>query len=109
MSHTYEQIKQVALDILAGREKVHFEPSQYTYLRHGVAEVLNRREHPEQLSRSIFPTQLQLSNEDSDLFREVFWDLFLDRIIVIGRDTANEEFPWFRVRSSAIDKLKAAG
>jgi hypothetical protein len=45
--HRYEELRAVALDILAGREVSSYEPSQYDNLLVGVAEVFARREPPE--------------------------------------------------------------
>jgi hypothetical protein len=42
---------------------------------------------------------LQLSWADRELVREIFWDLFLQRIITLGSNDSNREFPWFSVSS----------
>lgn len=37
--HSYEEIRAAMLDILAGRERTSYEPSQYEHARIGVAEI----------------------------------------------------------------------
>src|SRR5262245_18414577 len=94
MEHSYEDIRAVAIDVLAGREKVNYDPTQYASLQSDVAEVLARREQATVPSGRGF-----LSRADSLIFQEVFWDLFLQRIITIGLDDTTREFPFFRLSS----------
>jgi len=100
MGHSYEEIRSVCLDLLAGREKVpRYELSQYEHLMIGVAEVFQRREGPskEEGPRLLGGGEAQLSRADRELFLEVFWGLFREGIITLGLDDANREFPFFRV------------
>lgn len=94
MDHSYEEIRNVALDILAGRERVSWDSNQFQHLQIGVGEVFERRESPagrvpERHSSS------QLSASDRELFLEVFWDLFRQGIITLGFNDSNREFPFF--------------
>lgn len=98
MDHSYEEIRNAALDILAGREKAQYEPSQFEHLHVNVAEVLRKRDGRSDDSHS-YQGEAQLSHGDALLFQEVFWDLFRQGIITLGMDRANKEFPWFRVSS----------
>lgn len=96
MDHSYEEIRGATLDILAGREKVTYDPNQYGHLAAGVAEVFARREAVGQdAERRI--RECRLSPRDEDLFLEVFWDLFRQSIITLGCDRSNREFPFCRV------------
>jgi len=95
--HSYEEIRSVVLDILAGRERVSYEPSQYTNIETGVGEVFGRREGQSTQTSSIFGGERRLSAHDADLFMEVFWDLFRQSILTLGHDRANKEFPFCRV------------
>jgi len=95
MDHSYEEIRSAVLDILAGREQVIYPPSQYENLRLGVAEVFARREGSAPARRGS--PQPRLSQQDSDLFLEVFWGIFREGIITLGSDDANREFPFLRV------------
>ncbi len=96
MDHTYEEIRNVVIDILAGREKVNYSPNQYAHLASGVAEVIQRRQGSAAPS-SLFHHEPQLSGNDSELLREVFWDLFRQNIITLGTDNSDPSFPWFAV------------
>lgn len=95
MDHSFEEIRQVALDILAGREQTAYEPNQYRHFSIGVSEVLARRENKDTLDhrRNI----VELSSHDKAIFLEVFWDLFRQGIITLGLNDSNPEFPWFHV------------
>lgn len=97
MDHSYEEIRSVSLDLLADREKASYELSQYENLLIGIAEVFQRR--GENLRQRSFGSGPDLSQQDRELFGEVFWELFRQGIITLGRDDANRNFPFFRVSS----------
>ena len=99
MSHTYEEIRNVVINIVARREKVRYPPTQYGHLLAGVAEVFQRREGTN--TAPSFPSypEPRLSADDSELTREVFWDLFRQGIITLGCDNDNQAYPFFRVSS----------
>jgi hypothetical protein len=92
MSHSYEEIRDVALDVLSGRESPQYPPSQYENLKLGVSEVFARREGKNQTGQ-----QIRLDNADSNLFLEVFWELFRQGVITLGSDNANPNYPHIRV------------
>jgi hypothetical protein len=94
VKHSYEEIRNAALDVLAGREKVSVELHSYSALAHGVAEVLDRRSSGAERDGSRQP---HLSEADRDLFIEVFWDLFRQGILTLGYNDSNNGFPWCRV------------
>ena len=95
MDHSYEEIRSVVLDILAGREtQLHYPPEQFGNLLVGVAEVFERRDGIASRDRHQEP---HLSPNDRELCREVFWDLFRQGVITLGVNDANREFPFFRV------------
>jgi hypothetical protein len=96
MSHSYEEIRAAAIEILAEREKVSFDANQYGHLEIGIAEVFARRTG-QQDQQSIFGSHAHLEPSDAELFLEVFWDLFRQGIITLGFDRNNCEFPFFRV------------
>lgn len=104
MAHSYEEIRNVVIDILAGREKGSYEPTQYANLLHSVSDVFERRDSltsPQDRTRSIRVSSgsANLDREDREIFLEVFWDLFRQGIITIGLNDSNREFPFFRVSS----------
>jgi len=94
MSYSYEEIRATALDILSGRETTSYRPYHYVHLRLGVAEVLSRR-HPQATIQA--GSQPKLDRPDSDIFLEVFWDLFRQGIITLGVDDSNPNFPFCRI------------
>lgn len=97
MAYSYEEIRAVTLDILAGRERTYYSPTQYENLILGVAEVLERRKN---VTVSSTDPNTRLAPADSDLFLEVFWDLFRQGIITLGLNNNNREFPWFKVTNT---------
>ena len=94
MDHSYEEIHNVVIDIVAGREKVAYEPSQYEHMLLGVAEVFERREGSTG-PPSMLHQGPRLSGSDRELFREIFWDLFRQGVITLGINDSNREFPFF--------------
>lgn len=97
MDHSYEEIRAVAIEILAGREKILSGSHQFSCLGGGVAEVFARREGTRVANGSVFAAAQTLSPIDEDTFLEVFWDLFRQGIITIGQNSSNPQFPFFRV------------
>lgn len=100
MGHSYEEIRDAALDLLAGREKATYDLIQYAHLSIGVAEVFQRREPaPRSTGNYIVMggAREALQGEDAQKFLEVFWGLFREGIITLGLDAANPEFPFFHV------------
>lgn len=81
MNHSYEEIRGVVLDLLSGREKRGGSLNAYIHLELGVAEVFRRREGNQQ---PIRPREQNLSSQDSELIRDVFWDLFRQGLIILG-------------------------
>lgn len=97
MDHTYEELRAVALDVLAKREKTRWPPDQYENLMLGVADVLYRREVNSQHRPQPSGGSALLSAADRELLLEVFWGLFREGAITIGMNDSNREFPFFRV------------
>jgi hypothetical protein len=93
-NHSYEEIRSAVLDILAGREKADYDPSQYVHLRLDVAALFAERESTGSSHQIDRPN---LAGQDADLFLEVFWDLFRQGIITLGLNDSNPQFPFFRV------------
>ena len=95
--HSFEEIRGVALDLLAGREQGAYQLTQYQNLLVAVGEVLTRRENATQRPVVSPSPWAQLSSNDSELFLEVFWSLFREGIITLGLNDSNRDFPHFRV------------
>lgn len=95
MPHSYEELRAAALDILAGREEVPYEPSQYEHLSLGLGQVFARREGRVQAGH--FGATYPLDAQDKELLLELFWDLFRQGVISLGKNDNNREFPFFHL------------
>jgi hypothetical protein len=99
VDHSFEEIRSVALDLLAGRERGAHDLTQYQNLLVGVAQVLDRRAgghggRDYQGGGTFGPS---ISSNDRELFLEVFWGLFREGVITPGVNDSNREFPFFRI------------
>lgn len=99
-NHSYEEIRQVVVDILSGSEQgPHVgDVNQFVALNDAVAKVFVVRETGVTANDPAVH-YAKLSHQDAEYLREVFWDLFLQRVIVLGKNSANPEYPWFKVSS----------
>lgn len=97
MDHSFEEIRAVALDLLASRETGSYGVSQYESLLTAIGEVFTKREGPKPQQVRYFSGDASLSPADKETFLEVFWGLFREGIITLGMNDSNREFPWFRV------------
>jgi hypothetical protein len=95
MNHSYEEIRNVALDLLAGRERAAYDLNQYQNLLLGVGAVFLQRENSS--IRGPIGGRTMPSDADTEKFLEVFWGLFREGIITLGLNDSNREFPFFRV------------
>lgn len=96
-NHSFEEIRAVALDLLAGREHSSRQMTQYSDLMCCVGEVFTRREHSPGRPIQSNPFAPQLSSADCELFLEVFWSLFREGVITLGMNDSNRQFPFFRM------------
>ncbi|MDY9927855.1 hypothetical protein [Methanosarcina sp.] len=94
-NYTYEEIRNTAIDILAGR--VPGNISQYEWFERGVGNFLSKKKFG--FTRDVFDKPM--SNADCDIFLEVFWDLFRQGIITLGINDMNPNFPHFRISTHA--------
>ncbi len=90
--HTYEEIRDVAVDILLRREPTQYGADQFASLVSGVNEVIARR-----AGHAGHPSQLPRNPQDEELVRDVFWDLFRQGAITLGLNNANPNWPFFRL------------
>jgi hypothetical protein len=47
-----------------------------------------------------------LDEDDKMLVREIFWDLFIEKVITIGKDALNERMPFYRLHTDAVVNAK---
>lgn len=96
--HSYEEIREAVVDIILGKERVCYEPSQFTSLVAGVAEVFSRRQSAPRPQQHHFAGSGDgLHPHDAELVRDVFWDLFRQGFITLGMDDCNQNWPFFRL------------
>lgn len=99
MDHSFEEIRRTTLDILAGREAVTYDATQYQSLQRGVAQVFARRETGKPIGEGFGPyhSEPYLSEMERDIFQELFWDLFRQGIITLGLNDSNPNYPFLHV------------
>jgi hypothetical protein len=97
VDHSFEEIRSVALDLLAGRERGSYDLTQYQHFLIAVSQVFERREGGPRTQQHFSTASVSLSSHDQDLFLEVFWGLFREGTITLGLNDANRQFPFFRV------------
>jgi hypothetical protein len=97
MDHTYEEIRQTAIAVLAKQERI----AQYLDLKRAVSREFELRGDIEsqrpRITRNLSVDASSLSDTDANLLLEVFWNLFREGIITLGTNDQNAEFPWFRI------------
>jgi hypothetical protein len=90
--HTYEELREVVVDILSKKEMVALPANQWGSLSTGVAEVLRRR-----AGQPVATAHPPLRGPDAELLRDIFWDLFRQGFITLGMDDSNPHWPFFRL------------
>ena len=98
MSHSYEEIRDASFGVLS-KDTRPTSLKQYNDLKIKVGKVLDEYDGTTQKPPSPYPADTALSKEDSEILREVFWDLFRQGIVTLGIDESNKSFPFFRVTS----------
>lgn len=90
--HSYEEIRDVVVDILLGEVSTLYGAEQFGGLVSSVAEVLARR-----AGYTGHASHAPKNPEDEELVRDVFWDLFRQGAITLGLNNANPNWPFFRL------------
>jgi len=99
-------LRETALSVLLGKEKVPYEPNQFNCLAVDVADLLARRGPASKPSGvSIGGSHAQLPQEDEELLREVLADLQREGILLEGLNSANPRWPFFRLTIRAEEIL----
>jgi hypothetical protein len=104
-NHSYEELRGVMVDILVGREKTNYPPEQYTNLILAVGEVLARRGADAPVVPLASSSETRMHPGDGELVRDVFWDLFRQGFITLGKNVHNESWPWFRLSHDGQKRL----
>ena len=103
--HSYEEIRNVVVDVLVGVERVTHSPKHYVSLVDGVGEVFARRE----TAGPLPPVRPALHPQDEEFVRDVFWDLFRQGHITLGSNNSNPAWPHFRLSNFGAATLGKQG
>ena len=104
--HTYEEVREVVIDILLARENVGPAPQQFDGVITKVGFVFGKRSaRPGLTFDPANPPRLH--PYDAELVRDVFWDLFRQGFITLGKDSShNAGWPYFRLSHFAAKTLQ---
>jgi hypothetical protein len=97
MAHSYEEIRSATIEVLAGRVTTPYGADQFGHLKIGVGKALRLAKGLPEPPPARYAADEALDYADAETLMEVFWDLFRDGVITLGKDPANPEYPWFRV------------
>jgi hypothetical protein len=100
--HNYEEVRQVVIEILqkdpsrGGHPAINGFPNQFNDLARQVGIIFAQRASTRGLQ--IDPAASHaLHAKDEELIRDVFWDLFRQGVITLGKNSSNDNWPWFRL------------
>lgn len=101
--HTYEELREVMMDVMLRKESVPFPPDQWAHLTDGVKHVLAMRSGITPNSQEY---RVNLHPYDRELMRDIFWDLFRQGYITLGKDDSNAAWPFFRLSAFGARALQ---
>ena len=92
---TYEEMRRIILGhVLSGE----CPPNQYATIIDSVAKYLVDHGHCKQTTRYAFSKEyLDISDEDANMVNEIVWDLIIERVLAIGLNKANPNWPFLRL------------
>lgn len=102
--HSYEELREVVIDLLLGVEKADHDLNQFESLVTSVTTTLARRAGVNPNSSEYH--QAQLHPYDAELVREIFWDLFRQGAITLGLNRMNPAYPFFKLSRFGEAMLK---
>ena len=96
-SHTYEEVRAIAIDVLLARQS-----GQFNDFLEDIGRTLLQRQGawplPVQLTGVAYPGMGALLHpNDVSLVQEIFWDLFRQAAITLGRDANLPGWPGYRL------------
>lgn len=94
MPESYEELRHIVVECILTATRPN-EKRQWDVLVQHVAAALAQRAgvpHEPAIDRGV-----PLPDEDAELVREIFWDLFRQGYITLGADQINATWPWFKV------------
>ena len=104
--HTYEEVRETIIDILLGREDVGPAPQQFDDVIAKVRFVFGKRSARPGLT-FVPANPPNIHPHDAEFVRDVFWDLFRQGFITLGKDSShNAGWSWFRLSHFASKTLQ---
>ena len=92
----YEEMRRIVLGNILSKQ----EPGQYATILNAVAKTLVEQGFCKETDTycSSFPRQyLDLAERDANLVNEIVWDLIIERVLAIGLNKANPDWPFLRL------------
>lgn len=91
--HTYEELRNVVVDVLSNRVNQFNDVLEYTG-----KSVAQRYNAPALPMGAAYPgAASQLHANDANLILEIVWDLFRQGVVTLGLNTSNPGWPWLRL------------
>jgi hypothetical protein len=103
MSNRKSELQKIVEDIVFQRLKLQFPQRDLHNLKIEVSKVLETNAGTFDPLRSSGD---RLSQSDRELVEEIFWDLFIERIITVGEDGMSRAEPSYRLHSEWRNNLK---
>jgi hypothetical protein len=104
MSNRKSELRKIVEDIIFERQKEKVQyPRDLNHLKLRVSKVLEKQDGEFDACPS---STRQLSQTDNELIQEIFWDLFIERIITLGEDGMTRSEPPYRLHSEASNNAK---
>src|SRR5258708_2673441 len=98
--HTYEEIRNAVIEVLLD-ERPNRQMNVYPDLVGAVTDALVIRGAPTQHNMMTGSSGNLMNHHDTELVRDVFWDLFRQGIVILGRNDSNQAWPSFRLSYNA--------
>lgn len=102
--HTYEEIRNTVIDALLA-ERPHRQINVYADLVGEVTDLLVIRGAPTERNMLSGSSGNLMNDHDTELVRDVFWDLFRQGVVILGRNDMNQSWPSFRLSYNAKETL----
>jgi len=98
----YVEIRSLVLEALRQRHE-----TQFLSLCYLVAELAVRKSvvpNPHQ-GRVVSGDTFAPTNDDQEIIREIIWDLIIERVVTIGINSSNTEWPFLRLTSYGLQVI----
>jgi len=98
--NTKSTLREIVLKVIFSPNPNHpYDVHQITHLYSHVA--LELRGGASEKMKLGLESPPELDDDDKMLVNEIFWDLFIEKVITLGRDALNERAPFYRLHADA--------